>query len=118
MIGAGTFINPLLKIVTTVAVLGAAYLFIVKPVLDTTESVSHDINRSINTGMSSANQAMQRSGVNSPQTQRQVRIKVRKTIKSSGNVDTSGLPPDAARIIKCIQRANGNVNKIQACNQA
>jgi hypothetical protein len=37
MLGAGTIINPIIKIVTTVAVLAAAYFFIVKPVLDTTE---------------------------------------------------------------------------------
>ena len=116
MIGAGTFINPLLKIVTTVAVLGAAYLFIVKPVLDTTESVSHDLNRSIHSGMSETNQALQQSGVNSQRTQHRVRVQVRKTIKSNGHVDTSGLPPEAARVLKCIQRANGNINKIQACN--
>ena len=39
MIGAGTIINPILKIVTTVAVLAAAYFFIVRPVLDTTEEI-------------------------------------------------------------------------------
>jgi hypothetical protein len=38
VIGAGTIINPIIKIVTTVAILAAAYLFIVKPILDTTES--------------------------------------------------------------------------------
>lgn len=37
MLGAGTVINPILKIVTTVAILAAAYFFIVKPILDTTE---------------------------------------------------------------------------------
>jgi hypothetical protein len=37
MLGAGTVINPILKIVTSVAVLAAAYLFIVKPVLETTD---------------------------------------------------------------------------------
>ena len=36
MLGAGTIINPIIKIVTTVVVLGAVYLFIVKPILDTT----------------------------------------------------------------------------------
>ena len=39
MIGAGTVINPIVKIVTTVVILGAVYLFIVRPVLDTTEKV-------------------------------------------------------------------------------
>ena len=38
MIGAGTIINPILKIATVVAVLAAVYFFIIKPVLDTTES--------------------------------------------------------------------------------
>lgn len=39
MIGAATIINPVIKIVTTVAILAAAYLFIVKPVLETTDNV-------------------------------------------------------------------------------
>jgi hypothetical protein len=39
VIGAGTVINPIVKIVTTVVILGAVYLFIVRPVLDTTEKV-------------------------------------------------------------------------------
>jgi hypothetical protein len=38
MIGAGTVINPIIKIVTVVAVLAATYVFIVRPALDTTES--------------------------------------------------------------------------------
>ena len=43
LIGAGTIINPILKVVTTVAILGAAYIFIVKPVLDTTENITGEV---------------------------------------------------------------------------
>ncbi len=39
MFGAATVINPLIKIVTTVVILGAVYLFIVKPTIDTTSDV-------------------------------------------------------------------------------
>ena len=39
MIGAGTIINPIIKVVTTVAILGAVYLLFVRPILDTTEDV-------------------------------------------------------------------------------
>jgi hypothetical protein len=46
LIGAGTFINPLLKIVTTVAILGAVYLFIVKPALDTTNTAFESVSES------------------------------------------------------------------------
>jgi hypothetical protein len=36
MLGAGTIINPIIKIVTTVAILAAVYFFILKPTFDTT----------------------------------------------------------------------------------
>lgn len=39
MLGAGTIINPIIKVITTVVILGAVYLFIVKPMLDTTNDV-------------------------------------------------------------------------------
>jgi hypothetical protein len=46
MLGAGTVVNPLIKIVTTVAILAAVYLFIVKPVLDTTNTAFESFNDS------------------------------------------------------------------------
>jgi hypothetical protein len=51
LIGAGTIINPILKIVTTVAILGAAYIFIVKPVLDTTEEISGNVSEQVQAGL-------------------------------------------------------------------
>ena len=48
MLGAGTVINPIIKIVTTVAILGAVYLFIVKPALDTTNSAFESFSDSFN----------------------------------------------------------------------
>jgi F0F1-type ATP synthase membrane subunit b/b' len=106
MIGAGTFINPLLKIITAVAVLGAAYIFIVEPVLDTTENVSDDFNRSIGQSLESTNQ------------------QIDKALQQSGAAQTIEIPQssqdsikEANRLLDCIQRANGNVDKIQRCNR-
>ena len=48
MLGAGTIINPIIKIVTTVAILAAVYFFIVKPTLDTTNDVVSDSLDSFN----------------------------------------------------------------------
>lgn len=48
MLGAGTVINPLIKIITTVAILGAVYLFIVKPALDTTNNAFDSFSDSFN----------------------------------------------------------------------
>lgn len=47
MIGAGTIINPIIKIVTTVVILGAVYLFLVKPALDTTTEITNNITESV-----------------------------------------------------------------------
>jgi hypothetical protein len=46
LIGPGTVINPIIKVVTTVAILAAVYLFIVKPALDTTNTAFESFNDS------------------------------------------------------------------------
>ncbi len=58
MIGAGTVINPIIKIVTTVVILAAIGIFIVKPVLDTTEKAIDEAGRQVN----ASQQASQRAG--------------------------------------------------------
>lgn len=47
MLGAETVIGPIIRVVVTVAILAAVGIFIVKPILDTTESISHDVNQSV-----------------------------------------------------------------------
>jgi predicted PurR-regulated permease PerM len=120
MLGAQTALSAVIRIVSTVVILGAVYFFIVKPALDTTEKITHNIghtvNHSLNQGLNSANQAMHRAQIHSNRVQRQVRKRVRKTIKdANAQVSTTGIPSDAAKILKCIQKANGNVDKMQAC---
>jgi hypothetical protein len=46
MLGAGTVINPIIKIVTTVAILAAVYFFILKPVFDTTDKAFDSVSDS------------------------------------------------------------------------
>jgi hypothetical protein len=47
MLGAGTVINPIIKIVTTVAILAAVYFFILKPALDTTNAAFDTFSDSV-----------------------------------------------------------------------
>jgi hypothetical protein len=47
MLGAETVIGPIIRVVVTVAILAAVGIFIVKPILDTTENISHDVNESV-----------------------------------------------------------------------
>jgi len=110
MLGAGTFVSAMIRLVTTVAILAAVYFFIVKPVLDTTK----DVTNSFSPAFQSAQRALRQSGVNPSKIRHQIKVSVSKT---THNIDTSGLPKDAQRVLNCISHANGDVNKIQNCQQ-
>jgi hypothetical protein len=107
MVGAGTFLNPLLKIVTVVAVLAASYFFIVRPILDTTESTidrafdeSSNIQKSVQKSIKQANQQAAQQGAGGVQ------------------FEASGLTAkQAERIQDCVTDAAGDVNKLQACGE-
>jgi hypothetical protein len=97
MLGAGTVINPIIKIITTVAILGAVYLFLVKPALDTTEHISDTVNESISGSFDSfddAFDAAQDAGV---------------TIQEPGN------QKQAEKLFDCVAAADQNANKIERC---
>jgi len=107
MVGAGTFLNPLLKVLATVAILAATYFFIVKPILDTTESTinrafdeSDQIQRSVQQSIKQANQQAQQQGAPGVQFQ------------------ATGLSPkQAQKIQKCVAGAGQDVAKLQDCGE-
>jgi F0F1-type ATP synthase membrane subunit b/b' len=107
MIGAGTFINPLIKVITTVAILGAVYLFFVKPALDTTEDISNNVNDSIS-------QSFQGFDDLQPSIQQSVR-KAEKLQEQAQQASANQIQ-DANKLLDCISDASGDVNAIQKCN--
>jgi F0F1-type ATP synthase membrane subunit b/b' len=107
MIGAGTFINPLIKVITTVAILGAVYLFFVKPALDTTEDISNNVNDSIS-------QSFQGFDDLQPSIQQSVR-KAEKLQEQAQQASANQIK-DANKLLDCISDASGDVNAIQKCN--
>jgi F0F1-type ATP synthase membrane subunit b/b' len=106
LIGAGTVISPIIKIVTTVAVLAAVYFFIVKPVLDTTETVagSFDISESIGN--------VQGIG---PEIQQQVR-QAEKLQENAAKASQTQINR-ANKLLSCIADADNNVATIQTCHE-
>jgi|SRR5687767_2531923 hypothetical protein len=63
MIGAGTFINPLIKVITTVAILAAVYFFFVKPALDTTSDITENVGDSISDSRKAFNRELRQTDV-------------------------------------------------------
>ena len=99
MLGAGTIINPIIKVVTTVIILGAVYLFFVKPALDTTKDITDSVNESISGSFDSFDDAFdeaQDAGV---------------TISKPQNKKSTD------RLLACVQSADQDVDELQRCAQ-
>ena len=105
MIGAGTIINPILKIVTTVAILGAAYIFIVKPVLDTTEDITGSVAEQTRQAQANANAASEAAAL-SAATNRS---------ESYANSLRSQWPEAAREVVGCVRAADKNSKAMEKC---
>ena len=99
----GTLVTGVVRVLVVVATLAAAYYFIVRPVLDTTEKVSSGINDNIQKSLDEANQAFEDSNVTT-QTQQQITTNIK-------NVPTNRLP----QLTRCINRNPSSIQHIERC---
>jgi len=105
----GSLTSGIIRLLVTVGILAAAYFFIVKPVLKTTDKA-----------IDGANQSFEKSfGIKGAditdisKTIEDVNRQVKREIKRSFHVaEKEGNPK---RLVKCIKRSHGNVQKIQRC---
>jgi hypothetical protein len=97
MLGAGTFISPLMRLIVTAGILAAVYFFIVKPILDTT-------NDTINRAFDATQQPLR-------QAERLARQNGANNFKVPNDVSTS----NAEKLLHCVQRVEPDTSKMQAC---
>jgi hypothetical protein len=107
----GSLTSGLIRLLVTVGILAAAYFFIVKPVLNTTEGAIESANKSFErsfgvNGVDVTDVSATIEGVN-----RQVQREIRRSFKTA---ERKGNPK---RLVRCIKRSNGNVEKIQRCTR-
>ncbi len=103
----GTLTSGIVRLLVTVGILAAAYLFIVKPVLHTTDKAIENANESFRqsfgeNGLGDLHKTFE--DVNR-QVERQIRRSFH-TAKKDGN---------PKRLVRCIQHAHGDVHRIQRC---
>lgn len=109
MIGASTFLNPIFKVVTTVAILAAVYFFILRPVLDTTESVSRSV-------ADQTRQALEEGRQRAAETQTSVALNVAHSrINSFANSLLSTWPAASRAVRKCEKAAGDNPDPLERC---
>jgi hypothetical protein len=95
----GNVTSGIIRLAVTAGILFCAYLFIVKPVLDTT-------NKAIeSSGIDQIGKSLQHLG---PQIERQVKRSFRVTKAQGGNPQ---------KLLHCVQRANQNVARIERCTR-
>jgi hypothetical protein len=95
----GNLTNGIIRLAVAAGILFCAYLFIVKPVLNTTEEAFHS------TGLDQIGKTLNTVNV---QVQRQIRHSFKLTRAQGGNPQ---------RLIKCVKHAHQDVNKIERCTR-
>jgi hypothetical protein len=105
----GNLTAGIIRLLVTVGILAAAYFFVVRPALDTTEKISHEANISIHEGFEQGGLGEISETIDD--VNRQVQREFKKSLRHSQRQG------DADKLIRCIQRAHQNVNRIQRCSE-
>lgn len=106
----GSLTSGIIRLVVAVGIIAAAYFFIVKPVLHTTDNAINSADKSFEKSFGTE------LNVNDiGKTIEDVNRKVQREIRRSFHVAKSHGPSDAKRLVNCIQHANGNVHHIKRC---
>ncbi|HWC49114.1 MAG TPA: hypothetical protein VG448_09565 [Solirubrobacterales bacterium] len=90
----------------TVGILAAVYFFVIRPALDTTEKISHEVNVNVQKSINEAHIGKTINEVN-----RQVQREIKRSIRHAPSHTA------ADKLLNCIQRAHQNVHKIEHCNE-
>jgi hypothetical protein len=101
----GTLARGVVRIAVVAATLALVYFFILRPVLDTTETVSGGISGNIQKAFDDVNEAFdQANGQNAGLNERRLKRRINAT--SGGQ---------QARLLDCIQNARQDVDRMQRC---
>jgi hypothetical protein len=103
----GTVTSGIVRLLVTVGILAAAYFFIVKPVLSTTDKAFDTANKSLE--KSFGGNGLGDIGKTIEDVNKRVERQIRRsfhTAKKDGN---------PKKLVRCIERAHGDVHRIQRC---
>jgi len=103
----GTVTSGIVRLLVGVGILAAAYFFIVKPVLKTTEEAIKTTNSSFEKSL--GGNGLGDIGKTIEDVNRQVQREIRRSFHSA---ERNGNPK---RLVRCIERAHGDVHRIEKC---
>jgi hypothetical protein len=106
----GNLTTGVIRLAVAVGILGAAYLFIVKPVMDTTNNA---IDSADKTFEKSFGTTLDMGDIN--KTIENVNHQVQIQVQRSFHVAKKQGGGDPMKLVHCVQRAHGDVQRIQRC---
>ena len=118
----GMLTSSVLRLAVAVGILAAAYLFIVRPVLDTTNKAiesANGFNQSLNQSVNQSIQRTDASGATARQVRRSIR-RVNRRVRVQLKVSLHQTAPSQRRqlqLLHCVQHAHGNVHRMQRCTR-
>lgn len=105
----GSLTSGVIRLLVTVGILAAVYFFIVKPVLHTTDNAINSANKTLEKSFGTQGTDITDISGTIEDVNRKVQRQIRRsfhTAKQEGN---------PKRLVRCIQRSQGNVQRIQRC---
>lgn len=105
----GNLTSGIIRLLVTVGIIAAIGYFLVKPALDTTNKAIDSANRSFEKGFGT--NGVDLTDING--TIEDVNKQIRREIRKSFHV--AKVDGNPKRLVRCIQRAKGDVAKIQRC---
>jgi Tfp pilus assembly protein PilO len=105
----GNVTAGIIRLLVTVGILAAVYFFVVKPTLETTKDISHEVNANVQRGFEQADLSEINKTIDD--VNRRVQREVKKSLRQSPNTRS------ADKLVRCIQRAHQDVHKIQHCSE-
>ncbi|HUC00702.1 MAG TPA: hypothetical protein VMS11_12840 [Solirubrobacterales bacterium] len=105
----GNLTSGIIRLLVAVGILAAAYFFLLKPVLKTTSDTFKEVNKSFSKTFHT--KGVDVTDIN--KTIEEVNKEIQREIKRSLRAAKKNGNPK--KLVKCIERAEGNVHKIQHC---
>jgi predicted PurR-regulated permease PerM len=118
----GMLTSSVLRLAVAVGILAAAYFFIVRPVLDTTNKAIESANGFNGALNANVERSINQSNVN-PGVGRQIRRSIRRVNRQVQRQVNRSLRQTApqqrrqTRLLHCVQHAHGNVERMQRCTR-
>lgn len=105
----GNLTAGIIRLLVTVGILAAVYFFVVKPALDTTEKISHEVNVNVQKSIHEVNFGEIDKTIKN--VNRQVQREIKRSLRQAPSHSA------ADKLLRCVQRAHQDVHKIERCNE-